>query len=241
MAITTNSKETPFDPTVSFMFFGTWVQSIELLHHSKGVDAAFYLFMAIAEYCMYDEEPDFSDNPELAFLWPVVRREADMSIRNRRAQFKEDEMNGNRARVRKLMAENPTLSNRKIAALADVSASTVDRVAREDQVRTAIAEKNSYKAVCNSLCEDLSGDSSCAANSDNTYSGDKDSYYHIDNYDAYDTVTRRSDALDEGKEEPSCVPKEWHQTILEETIEFHRQQGIDMSSYEGICDDDLLF
>lgn len=125
-----STKETAFDPTVSFMFFGSWVQTIENLE-PFGVEHAYRLFKAIAAYCMYDEDPDFSDDYALNAIWPMLRTEANSSITRRRSQFKKDELNDNYHKILDALQANPGFSHRQIAEIVGVSPSTVDRVCRK--------------------------------------------------------------------------------------------------------------
>ena len=119
-----------FDPTVSFMFFGSWVKTIENLE-GIGVECAYRLFKAIAVYCMYDEEPDFSDDLVLNAIWPMLKNEANSSIARRKSQFKKDELNDNYHKIFAALQANPGLSHRGIAEMVGVSPSTVDRVCRK--------------------------------------------------------------------------------------------------------------
>ena len=125
-----NKDPRPFDPTVSFMFFGTWVQAIEGI---KQVDTelAYRMFKAIADYCMYDEDPDFSDQQYLNAMWPLVANEAESSIKRRKSQFEKDELNENYKKIIEAACSNPELSHRGIAELVGVSPSMVDRVFRK--------------------------------------------------------------------------------------------------------------
>lgn len=53
---TQNGKK-EFDPTMSFSFFGSWLETVERLRESQGVEAAYNLFISIANYSMYYDTP----------------------------------------------------------------------------------------------------------------------------------------------------------------------------------------
>ena len=120
-----------FDPTVCFTFYGTWVESLRTIEELQGADEAFYVFKAIANKAMYDEEPAFNELPEMRMLWPNIRRDIENSVNRRKSQFAADELNENHQKIRKMLTENPRRSHRQIAAELPVSPSTVDRVYRK--------------------------------------------------------------------------------------------------------------
>ncbi len=140
-----NTSRKKFDPTVSFMFFGSWVEAIKLIEQA-GIELAYRMFLGIAGYCMFDEEPDFSDNMLLAATWRVIEKEADLSISNRKRQFDKDELDEKKAQVLQAYREDPKASIRDIAQKTGISKSTVDRIHRAHKAEIeamAIADTSS--------------------------------------------------------------------------------------------------
>ena len=172
-----------FDPTVSFMFFGTWVKSIEGLE-KVGVETAYRFFKAIAYYSMYEEEPDFSDNPILYAVWATVEREIDLSIGRRKRNFADDAANEKYQSIIQAVAMNPGLSLRQIAELTGTDKNMVDRVKRK------------YKVEIETLASDLgycfAPDSVSVSGNVNAFDSDSDSYTGSD-YD-YDSDTMGQDS-----------------------------------------------
>ena len=123
-----------FDSTVCFMFFGDWTDSISMLETEADRNSpAYMLFKAIADYSMYGEEPDFSQPVNKAFqlLWPILSKQIDDSVENRKRRFENAGMTATQKKVLDAYKKKPLASIREIKELADVSKNTVERVRRK--------------------------------------------------------------------------------------------------------------
>lgn len=76
----------PFDPAVCFTCFGPWVEAVRDMRERQGADVALDAFLTLADYCLYDIEPDPARNP-WGFAWPIIERQAQNSMNNRRRGF----------------------------------------------------------------------------------------------------------------------------------------------------------
>lgn len=125
-----NSKVEPhdldsFDRTILFSCFRTWVESIRVQSKSDP-QKALNCFLVLADYCLYGEEPTADTNPWGA-AWPIVQHEADLSIKNRSRRFGREDVDLH-DKIKKIYLENPSLSQRAIAAHAGCSLGTVNKV-----------------------------------------------------------------------------------------------------------------
>lgn len=119
-----------FDPTVCFMFFGNWMDSISILETEADRNSpAYMLFKAIADYSMYRKEPDFSQpvNRAIQLLWPILSQQIDESIKNRKRGFGNDGITPTQEKILDAYKKNPRASMREIARQAEVSTNTVNR------------------------------------------------------------------------------------------------------------------
>lgn len=130
------NQKKEFDSTVSFMFFSDWLEAIEDAETETDRESeAYMLFKAIANYSLFNEEPDFEGckaNRSFKRFWPMLSRQIDSSIRNRKRGFRDT--NGPTEAGKKVIeayTKNPQASLRKIASIAGVSKSEVDRVRRK--------------------------------------------------------------------------------------------------------------
>ena len=124
-----------FDSTVCFTFFGDWVEAIEDAETEADRNSeAYMLFRAIADYSMYGEEPDFDMYPaskSFKRFWPMLTKQIDDSIENRKRGFGAAGMTDNQRKVVEAYRENPNASIRKIVEITGVSRSAVDRARRK--------------------------------------------------------------------------------------------------------------
>jgi len=126
-----------FDSTVSFMFFADWLDAIEGAETAADRESeAYMLFKAIANYSLYDEEPDFEGctvNKSFERFWPILSRQIDASIKNRKRGFKDTGLNPTEKaqKVIDAYADHPQASVRDICLLTGVSKSEVARVKRK--------------------------------------------------------------------------------------------------------------
>ena len=118
----------PYDPTMSFSFFGSWFDTLERVKELHGVEAAYNFFEAIANYSMYHEVPNFDDSPISYMVWPVIEKEIDISLNRRGANFSSVEAEERRQQVIAIHSENPSLSVRDIAEMTGISKSAVGRI-----------------------------------------------------------------------------------------------------------------
>lgn len=171
-----------FDPTVCFMFFGNWMDSISILETEADRNSpAYMLFKAIADYSMYRKEPDFSQpvNRAIQLLWPILSQQIDESIKNRKRGFGNDGITPTQEKILDAYKKNPRASMREIARQAEVSTNTVNRT------RHLFADE--IQRLIDSVGD---GDSSGGDNSvdcDRDYSIDIDS--SVDSDVASDSVT----------------------------------------------------
>ena len=153
--ITNTDNKKAFDPTVCFMFFGSWLKTMEALETEQDKNSAAYsLFKAIAEYSMYDIEPDFSEHPTLKAFWALFEKEIDLSVTRRKSGFAQDEMNEKYQAIITAIANNPNASLRAIADLTNTNKDMVSRVKKKHR-------KEIEEAIENVSCvSDVIGDSS---------------------------------------------------------------------------------
>ena len=127
------TEKEAFDPTMSFSFFGSWYETLERLKESQGVEVAYNLFEAIANYSRYYDAPNFEDGSITQIFWPMIQREIDLSLKRRGANFTSEEAEERRQQVVAAYLKNPSLSIRDIAELTGVSKSAVGRILREEE------------------------------------------------------------------------------------------------------------
>ena len=108
------------------------MKSIERLESDEDRGSmAYRLFKGIAEYSMYDIEPDFSDNIALEAVWELMEREIDTSVGNRQRGFANDMMNEKYQSVIEAIVNNPTASLREIGELTGTNKDMVRRVRKK--------------------------------------------------------------------------------------------------------------
>ncbi len=246
--MTTEKK--PFDPTVSFMFFGSWAETIECLAKTN-IEQAFRLFTAIANYCMYDQDPDFSDDYILSAIWSMMKKEANSSIARRKSQFNRDELNDNYQRILDALQANPGFSHRRIAEMVGVSPSTVDRVCRKypEGIRNSSAHPVSVYAfpagdTCLGACTSPAGDTCLGTRTSHisdthdgvhaSLTGDTLSGNHFTDsyrlgYSDSDSVSDTdNDTMMQGSDEDEMSTE----SLRQRTIKYWEDSRVDMSAYE---------
>jgi len=142
MYLSTENKKA-FDPTTCFTFYGSWLKAIEKLETEQDRNSiAYKIFKAIANYSMYDEEPDF-DNPVLTALWLVLEREIDSSVQKRKQGFAKDMINDNYQKIIQAVIDNPSASLRDIGTMTGTNKNMVDRVKKKykTQIDEAISDR----------------------------------------------------------------------------------------------------
>ena len=215
-----------FDPTVGFMFFGSWIKAIESVKSSMGDSAALALFSAIAEYSMYDIEPNFPEYPILNAVWATMEREIDLSIGNRKRWFSKDALNEKHQAIMEAVVANPEASIRKIAAMTGTDKNMVDRVKRKytAEIEAAIAANasNPVNDVADA-CEPVGDADNSVVYDDDSYCED-DSYYEDDIYCDNDSM-RQDNTGQMGQFTHEVSPKQ-------SLIDYYTAAGVDMSAYE---------
>lgn len=139
-----------FDPTICFSFFGTWLKTIERLETPQDMNSnAYRLFRAIAEYSMYDNKPDFSDNMYLDAIWPLIEREADLSIGKRKSQFAKDEIDTDVQKVINVFVEYGEISLRKVEQFTGVNKNKVGRIKKAymQEIENAIKSQHNREGL----------------------------------------------------------------------------------------------
>ena len=168
-----------FDPTVKFSFFGSWVTSIESLERAD-IQTAYRFFKAIAHYAMYEEEPDFSDDPILYAVWATVEREIDLSVNRQKVWFAKDGLKDNYKAIKAAIISNPGASLRAIADMTGTDKNMVSRVKKkyEAELAAAISDKDldsGMETVKDSVSVPVSNnntDSDCVNDIDNVNDND---------------------------------------------------------------------
>ena len=141
--ISNQGNKKPFDPTTCFTFFGSWLKVIEALETEQDRNSTAYsLFKAIAEYSMYDTEPDFSEHPTLKAFWGMFEKEIDISVTRRKSGFAQDEMNEKYQSIITAIANHPNASLRVIADLTNTNKDMVSRVKRKHRKEIEEAIEN---------------------------------------------------------------------------------------------------
>lgn len=134
MSIKDNGREKKaFDSTVCFTFYGSWVEAITDLETDVDKDSAAYqLFKAIADYSMYNEEPDFDTGKKsLKAIWHVISNEIDNSLKRRKQGFADEGPNKKQVAVIDVCVNHPTATNREIANMLGLSKDFVWRTKRK--------------------------------------------------------------------------------------------------------------
>ena len=122
------TEKRPFDPAMSFTFFGSWFETLERLKESQGVETAYNLFEAIANYSRYYDAPNFEDGSIAQIFWPMIQREIDLSLKRRGANFSSEKTEERRQKVILAHLDNPSLTVREIEELTGIPKSTVNRI-----------------------------------------------------------------------------------------------------------------
>ncbi len=132
-----NDNKKPFDSTVCFTFYGSWVRTIEQLETAAEDNSiAYKLFKAIADYSLYDTEPDF-DNLEpfqriaLKAIWEPISTEIDNSVSRRKRGFANEKPTELQEAIIAECIKSPHDSCRAIGDAVGASKSEVDRVRKK--------------------------------------------------------------------------------------------------------------
>jgi hypothetical protein len=144
-------RNVPFDPTVCFTVFGNWIEAMNDIEDASDLTCKPYMFMkAIADYSMFNEEPDFEMAANRWFkpFWPTIAQQINSSVENRQKGFKQTAVTKKEAKVIDAFRRNPEASVREIAGITGVNKSSVDRIRRKyakrisDPAAAADAEGN---------------------------------------------------------------------------------------------------
>ena len=224
------TEKKAFDPLVCFTFFGSWARTINKIEEQMGVEAAYTMYVAIAEYSMYATDPDFSDYPLLSILWPTIEREVDSSVNNRKRGFAKDEYDEKRQAIIQARINNPDASIRKIAAMTGSSKSTVERTLRECAAELSAALSNDVCSADNNTCNDstvesafdslIDGAINCINGSD--FNSGVDSA--TDNGNDSDSMGRDTGQI----EETMSMEEEYEALLMEEAEELVSKHGLSL-------------
>lgn len=190
-----NMEKKAFDPTVEFVVFGSWMRSIEALER-VGIETAYRLFKAIADYSMYEEEPDFSDDPYLCAIWSTIEREIDLCVSRRKRGFAADEANENYQDIIKASVSNPDASVRDIAEMTGTSRSMVSRIQRKyrEKINNLIAATS---GIATDTTSGIATDTASGIATD--YDTDSDN----------DSMRRDSETPEDNIDPYTCRPNVW--------------------------------
>lgn len=195
------NKRKIFDPTNSFTFFGSWVNAIEKAE-KVSIETAYRFFKAICYYSMYDETPDFEDNPLLSMSWEVIEKEIDHSVNRRKRNFDKDTINEDYQKIINAIVEHPNSSLREIADITGTSKDMVSRVKKKYS-----KEIQDRQSKANEECTD---DSDCDV--DGYTVNDIDSDTNSDTVNDSDTD---SDTMRQDSATVDISPKAENHSVLE--------------------------
>lgn len=122
-----------FDATVSFTFFGSWVDAISDIEEDYGVESAHILYKSIADYSMFGLVPDF-DELNLKYLkpvWRTIANEIDNSIDRRKRGFSKETLTVKQQAVIDETIRNPSASLRDIAYNVGASVAYVSKTQKQ--------------------------------------------------------------------------------------------------------------
>lgn len=129
-----NDIKKPFDSTVCFTFYGSWVRTIEQLEMDAEENSlAYKLFKAIADYSLYGVEPNFDDlepfqRITLNAVWETISTEIDNSVARRKRGFSNEKPTELQEAIIAECIKSPNDSCRAIGDAVGASKSEVDRV-----------------------------------------------------------------------------------------------------------------
>lgn len=132
-----NENKKPFDSTVCFTFYGSWVRAIEQLETDAEENSlAYKLFKAVADYSLYGIEPNFDDLEQiqritLKAVWETISTEIDNSVARRRRGFANEKPTELQEAIIAECIKSPNDSCRAIGDAVGASKSEVDRVRKK--------------------------------------------------------------------------------------------------------------
>ena len=135
----------PFDPAVCFTCFGPWVEAVLDMRERQGADVALDAFLTLAAYCLHDIEPDPASNP-WGFAWPIIERQAQNSMNNRRRGFGAENNNHTQA-IHEYFQDHPEATYKEIAEAVGCSVGKAYKVVkpmRDDALSDSGSDGSSY-------------------------------------------------------------------------------------------------
>lgn len=149
----TNRK--PFDSTVCYTFFGSWLSVIEKLETEEDEKSVSYrLFKAISYYSLFGAEPDFSDLDEICRpytegIWIAFSRDIENSMNRRKRGFAKEQTTELQEAIITQSINTPDASLREIASVVGCSRSTVERTQKKyaQRIKTGILEVQDNRPV----------------------------------------------------------------------------------------------
>lgn len=128
MSISKKNSPREFDRSICFTCFAPWVETVRIMAQ-ESPETALRAFLTLADYCLYEAEPDPAENVWGA-MWPIVEGEARRSINNRRRGFGTENVALSDA-IRAYRAEHPEAPQRAIADALGCSLGKVSKTLRK--------------------------------------------------------------------------------------------------------------
>jgi len=175
-----------FDRTICFTFFGNWLDSLEQMENEHSdQDAAYQMFKMIANYSLYEQEPELGDNPVCGALWPLLKREIDSSVQNRKRGFAVMGPTEKQIEIIRTHIKYPDASQRDLAEMLGVSKTTVNQAIQkyiEDPslYAGAVDEAGVVDGDACVAAADDAGDTDCSIGDSYFRDSIKDSYIYGD-------------------------------------------------------------
>lgn len=180
----TENKRKNFDPANSFTFFGSWYYTAEDLE-KVSIETSQRFYKAVCRYSMFDEEPNFEDNPFMQAMWRSIQVEIDNSIKRRKRYFDKDTISEDHEKIIDAIVKYPNCSLREIADKTGTSKNMVARVKKKysKEIQAGLNKKSNGCSAIDEISNLISG------NESNSYTGnnrdsvvDKDSCVDNDSF-----------------------------------------------------------
>lgn len=128
-----------YDRTVCFTFFGNWLESMEIMENEHSAeDPAYQLFKMIANFALYEVEPEADTTPIAKAMWPLLKREIEVSVENRKRGFDTSLPTEKQLAVVSMHIAYPDMSQRDIAAELGIALNTVHNALKKYREEPAL-------------------------------------------------------------------------------------------------------
>jgi hypothetical protein len=138
-------SEKAFDRGVCFTFFADYWDTAQRIKSSLGTDEAFSYIEAVAEYALYDAEPEL--DPTLSFVWPTTKATIDKNIDRRKRGFGRENTEQTE-RIIKEYEKDPHASQKEIGKRAGASTGKVNKVIQQLKSDSANESKRADADHC---------------------------------------------------------------------------------------------